>query len=96
MRVPTVVFAGSPKRCESLIRFSKPYQQSRGGRFEIGQSDRQRAEIFCDGGCFAKFLVRKQLHEARNRPTDATIHIDNWVVASYRTCDNRRTVANQL
>jgi hypothetical protein len=22
MRVPTVVFAGSPKRCESLIRFS--------------------------------------------------------------------------
>jgi hypothetical protein len=53
-------------------------------------------EIFCDGGCFAKFLVRKQLHDARNRPTDATVRIDSWVVASYRTCDNRSTAPNQL
>src|SRR6266516_2185067 len=31
-------------------------------------------------GCFPKFLVRKQLHDTRNRPTDATVHIDSWVV----------------
>src|SRR2546427_9688157 len=43
-----------------------------------------------------EILVRKQLYDARNRPTDATVHIDSWVVASYRTCDNRSTAPNQL
>jgi len=47
-------------------------------------------------GCCAKFLVRKQLHDTRNRPTDTTVHIDSWVVASYRPCDNRNTAPNQL
>jgi hypothetical protein len=46
-------------------------------------------------GCCAKFLVRKQLHDTRNRPTDATVHIDSWVIASYRPCDNRNTAPNQ-
>ena len=70
---------------------------NRGGvDLKLDESDRQRAEIFCDGGCFAKFLLRKQLHDARNRPTDATVRIDSWVVASYRTCDNRSTAPNQL
>ena len=43
-----------------------------------------------------EILVRKQLHDARNRPTDATVHIDSWVIASYRPCDNRSTAPNQL
>src|SRR6266550_4090168 len=47
-------------------------------------------------GCCAKFLVRKQLHDTRNRPTDATVHIDSWVVASYRPYNNRNTAPNQL
>ena len=47
-------------------------------------------------GCCAKFLVRKQLHDTRNRPTDTTVHIHSWVVASYRPCDNRSTAPNQL
>jgi hypothetical protein len=46
--------------------------------------------------CWAKFLLRKQLYDARNRPTDATVHIDSWVVASYRTCDDRSIAPNQL
>ena len=40
------------------------------------------------------FLMREQLHDARNRPTDATVHIDSWVVACYRTRDNRSTAPN--
>jgi hypothetical protein len=43
-----------------------------------------------------EFLMRKQLHDARNRPTDATVHIGSWVVASYGTYDNRSTAPNQL
>jgi hypothetical protein len=31
-----------------------------------------------------EILVRKHFHDARNRPTDATVRIDSWVVASYQ------------
>jgi dTDP-glucose 4,6-dehydratase len=44
----------------------------------------------------ARALLGWEPHDTRNRPTDATVHIDNWVVASYRPCDNRNTAPNQL
>ena len=40
--------------------------------------------------------AQADFRNTRNRPTDATVHIDSWVIASYRPCDNRNTVPNQL